>query len=149
MCEIKIPKRIIYMEINSKTVYQTVNQFLRLLPMAGVASVCRPTNCAGPSPSKKSLNWLLAPRFTPEKIKLMQKTQNESPIPQKKQPHQGYKITLVLLHSGCTVSIICALSWFIPQLSGEAICLYSLFTAWKIARKLPRWNNPSQRTIEP
>lgn len=38
--------------------------------MAGVASVCLPTNWAGPSPSRKSLNWLLAPRFTPEKIKL-------------------------------------------------------------------------------
>lgn len=47
--------------------------------MAGVASVCLPTNWAGPSPSRKSLNWLLAPRFTPEKIKLPQKTQN-SPL---------------------------------------------------------------------
>lgn len=49
------------------------------VPMAGVASVCLPTNWAGPSPSRKSLNWLLAPRFTPEKIKLPQKTQN-SPL---------------------------------------------------------------------
>lgn len=45
-----------------------------ILPMAGVASVCLPTNWAGPSPSRKSLNWLLAPRFTPEKIKLTKKT---------------------------------------------------------------------------
>lgn len=43
--------------------------------MAGVASVCRPTNWAGPSPSRKSLNWLLAPRFTPEKIKLERNTE--------------------------------------------------------------------------
>lgn len=50
---------------------------VEISPMAGVASVCLPTNWAGPSPSRKSLNWLLAPRFTPEKIKLTHKhTQN-------------------------------------------------------------------------
>lgn len=32
------------------------------LPMGGVASVCRPTIWAGPSPSRKSLNWLSGPR---------------------------------------------------------------------------------------
>lgn len=44
-------------------------------PMAGVASVCLPTSWAGPSPSRKSLNWLLAPTLMPEKIKLQQEAQ--------------------------------------------------------------------------
>lgn len=48
---------------------------IRSIPMAGVASVCRPTSWAGPSPSRKSLNWLLAPMLMPEKIKLQQESQ--------------------------------------------------------------------------
>lgn len=36
--------------------------FTVCLPMGGVASVCRPTIWAGPSPSRKSLNWLSGPR---------------------------------------------------------------------------------------
>lgn len=39
-------------------------------PMAGVASVCRPTSWPGPKPSRKSLNWLSAPSRIPEKIRL-------------------------------------------------------------------------------
>lgn len=40
------------------------------VPIDGVAKVCRPTSWAGPSPSRKSLNWLSAANLTPGKIKL-------------------------------------------------------------------------------
>lgn len=52
----------------------SISRVTSILPMAGVASVCLPTNWDGPRPSRKSLNWLLAPRLTPEKIKLRQRT---------------------------------------------------------------------------
>jgi len=42
----------------------------KCLPIDGVAKVCRPTSWAGPSPSRKSLNWLSAANLTPGKIKL-------------------------------------------------------------------------------
>lgn len=40
------------------------------IPMGGVANVCRPTIWAGPSPSRKSLNWLSGPRRVVGKTKL-------------------------------------------------------------------------------
>lgn len=39
-------------------------------PIGGVASVCRPTSCPGPSPSRKSLNWLSAPSRVVGKMNL-------------------------------------------------------------------------------
>lgn len=50
--------------------------FLLGLPMEGVASVCRPTIWAGPSPSRKSLNWLSGPRRVVGKTNLRQRKQN-------------------------------------------------------------------------
>lgn len=49
--------------------------FFNGLPMEGVASVCRPTICAGPSPSRKSLNWLSGPRRVVGKTNLSGKRQ--------------------------------------------------------------------------
>lgn len=43
------------------------------LPIGGVASVCRPTIWAGPSPSRKSLNWLSAPSRVVGKTNLEKK----------------------------------------------------------------------------
>lgn len=45
----------------------------KFLPIAGVASVWRPTSWAGPRPSRKSLNWLSEARRTPGKIRLKAK----------------------------------------------------------------------------
>lgn len=39
-------------------------------PIGGVASVCRPTSWPGPSPSRKSLNWLSAPSRVVGKMNL-------------------------------------------------------------------------------
>ena len=75
------------------------------LPIAGVARVCRPTSWAGPRPSRKSLNWLLAPRLTPGKIKLTQRTQRT-----------GLNIRKGPVSTLYTVS---------------SFCCQSLFTAWK------------------
>lgn len=46
------------------------------LPMGGVASVCRPTIWAGPSPSRKSLNWLSGPRRVVGKTNLRESKQS-------------------------------------------------------------------------
>lgn len=47
------------------------------LPMGGVASVCLPTIWAGPSPSRKSLNWLPGPRRVVGKTNLRELEQND------------------------------------------------------------------------
>lgn len=47
-------------------------------PMGGVASVCRPTSWPGPSPSRKSLNWLSAPSRVVGKMNLCQGEQRDS-----------------------------------------------------------------------
>ena len=51
--------------------------FILGLPMGGVASVCRPTIWAGPSPSRKSLNWLSGPRRVVGKTNLRERKQND------------------------------------------------------------------------
>lgn len=42
-------------------------------PIGGVANVCLPTSWAGPSPSRKSLNWLSEESLTPGKMRLRQR----------------------------------------------------------------------------
>lgn len=123
--------------------------------MAGVASVCLPTNWAGPSPSRKSLNWLLAPRFTPEKIKLTQRThKHERMKTDTTHQHQhedrgdsledNNRITLlsVTVHSQHTLilqSLFCCLQEN-PFTASHYLQHEKHFWKW------PEWDNPSQKT---
>lgn len=101
--------------------------------MAGVASVCLPTNWAGPSPSRKSLNWLLAPRFTPEKIKLPQKTQNSQLL--------TLKITNLYTNMS-SVLLMAPLSqhiWWIHFVASRRISLALIIYNKKKSTWLPKW----------
>lgn len=52
------------------TVLKNKYGFDWLLPIGGVARVCRPASWAGPNPSKKPVNCLSDASFTPGNIKL-------------------------------------------------------------------------------
>lgn len=68
-------------------------------PIGGVASVCRPTSWPGPSPSRKSLNWLSAPSRVVGKMNLPRGEQRAVV------EHQGLQQDALGAQGGCPAPV--------------------------------------------
>lgn len=73
VCKITLCKTVLNITfcvlLNYLRKYTNANK-AKILPIGGVANVCRPTIWAGPRPSRKSLNWLSGPSLVVGKMNL-------------------------------------------------------------------------------